>query len=126
MLAIRNSDLSLLYPFMALTFVFVPLLAVLLFGEKVTALQVVGFLLIVGCLMDIFSAIVVVVPLILPISRVFGIATAACRDADNGRPFIEEAQRICGIRIDVLSGRREAELAAQLRVIEELDPPRRE
>ena len=32
-----------------------------------------GFLLIVGCLMDIFSAIVVVVPLILPISRVFGI-----------------------------------------------------
>jgi C4-dicarboxylate transporter DctM subunit len=32
-----------------------------------------GFLLIVGCLMDIFSAIVVVVPLILPISHVFGI-----------------------------------------------------
>jgi tripartite ATP-independent transporter DctM subunit len=31
------------------------------------------FLLIVGCLMDIFSAIVVVVPLILPISRVFNI-----------------------------------------------------
>ncbi len=31
------------------------------------------FLLIVGCFMDIFSAIVVVVPLILPISRVFGI-----------------------------------------------------
>jgi TRAP-type C4-dicarboxylate transport system permease large subunit len=29
------------------------------------------FLLIVGCLMDIFSAIVVVVPLILPISQVF-------------------------------------------------------
>jgi drug/metabolite transporter (DMT)-like permease len=48
MLAIRNSDLSLLYPFMALTFVFVPLLAVLLLGEKVTALQVVGFVMIVG------------------------------------------------------------------------------
>ena len=31
------------------------------------------FLLIVGCLMDIFSAIVVVVPLIMPISRHFGI-----------------------------------------------------
>ena len=30
-----------------------------------------GFLLIVGCLMDIFSAIFVVVPLILPIARVF-------------------------------------------------------
>jgi C4-dicarboxylate transporter DctM subunit len=32
-----------------------------------------AFLLIVGCLMDIFSAIVVVVPLILPISQVFDI-----------------------------------------------------
>jgi TRAP-type C4-dicarboxylate transport system permease large subunit len=32
-----------------------------------------AFLLIVGCLMDIFSAIVVVVPLILPVSQVFGI-----------------------------------------------------
>ena len=31
------------------------------------------FLLVVGCLMDIFSAIVVVVPLIMPISQVFGI-----------------------------------------------------
>ncbi len=31
------------------------------------------FLLLVGCLMDIFSAIAVVVPLILPISEVFGI-----------------------------------------------------
>lgn len=48
MLAIRNSDLSLLYPFMALTFVFVPLFAVLLLGEKVSWLQVVGFLMIVG------------------------------------------------------------------------------
>jgi C4-dicarboxylate transporter DctM subunit len=32
-----------------------------------------GFLIIVGCLMDIFSALVVVVPLIIPISQVFGI-----------------------------------------------------
>ena len=32
-----------------------------------------AFLLVVGCLMDIFSAIVVVVPLILPISQAFGI-----------------------------------------------------
>jgi TRAP-type C4-dicarboxylate transport system permease large subunit len=31
------------------------------------------FLLIVGCLMDIFSAIAVVVPLILPIAAVFGV-----------------------------------------------------
>ena len=32
-----------------------------------------AFLLVVGCLMDIFSAIVVVVPLILPIGRHFGV-----------------------------------------------------
>ena len=32
-----------------------------------------GFLLIVGCLMDIFSAIIVVVPLIVPIADLFGV-----------------------------------------------------
>ena len=32
-----------------------------------------GFLIVVGCLMDIFSAIVVVVPLIVPIAAVFGV-----------------------------------------------------
>ena len=48
----------------------------------------------------------------LQVGRVFGIATAACRDAENGPAFIREAERICGIRIDILSGRREAELAA--------------
>jgi TRAP-type C4-dicarboxylate transport system permease large subunit len=31
------------------------------------------FLLVVGCLMDIYSAIVVVVPLIVPIGKVYGI-----------------------------------------------------
>ncbi|HUI95384.1 MAG TPA: exopolyphosphatase, partial [Xanthobacteraceae bacterium] len=46
------------------------------------------------------------------VKRMWAIATAACRDARNGRAFIAEAQRICGIRIDVLSGRREAELSA--------------
>jgi len=48
MLALRNGDLSLLYPFMALTFALVPLFASLLFGEKVNALQFLGLLLIVG------------------------------------------------------------------------------
>jgi exopolyphosphatase/guanosine-5'-triphosphate,3'-diphosphate pyrophosphatase len=42
----------------------------------------------------------------------WAIATAACRDAKNGRAFIAEAQKICGTRVDVLSGRREAELSA--------------
>ena len=32
-----------------------------------------AFLIVVGCLMDIFSALVVIVPLIIPISQVFGI-----------------------------------------------------
>jgi exopolyphosphatase/guanosine-5'-triphosphate,3'-diphosphate pyrophosphatase len=48
----------------------------------------------------------------MQVGRVFGIATAACRDAQNGPAFIEEAERICRIKIDILSGRREAELAA--------------
>ena len=43
-------------------------------GNKRVALAALNvFLLLVGCLMDIFSAIVVVVPLIAPISRHFGI-----------------------------------------------------
>src|ERR1044072_9403420 len=46
------------------------------------------------------------------VKRMWAIATAACRDARNGRAFITEAQRICGTKIDVLSGRREAELSA--------------
>ena len=46
------------------------------------------------------------------VERMWAIATAACRDARNGRAFIAEAQKICGTRVDVLSGRREAELSA--------------
>ena len=48
MLALRNADLSLLYPFMALTFALVPLFASLFLGEKVTTLQFLGLLMIVG------------------------------------------------------------------------------
>lgn len=48
----------------------------------------------------------------LEVAHVFGIATAACRDAKNGAAFIAEAERLCRVRIDILSGRREAELAA--------------
>jgi exopolyphosphatase/guanosine-5'-triphosphate,3'-diphosphate pyrophosphatase len=48
----------------------------------------------------------------LRVRKVFGLATAACRDARNGKAFIIEAERICGVRIAVLSGRREAELSA--------------
>jgi exopolyphosphatase / guanosine-5'-triphosphate,3'-diphosphate pyrophosphatase len=40
------------------------------------------------------------------------VATAACRDAKNGKAFVEEAERICRTRIEVISGKREAELSA--------------
>src|SRR6201981_341919 len=40
------------------------------------------------------------------------IATAACREAKNGKAFVAEAEEICGVKIDVLSGKREAELSA--------------
>lgn len=40
------------------------------------------------------------------------IATAAAREAENGPEFIAEAERVCGAPISVLSGRKEARLAA--------------
>jgi exopolyphosphatase/guanosine-5'-triphosphate,3'-diphosphate pyrophosphatase len=49
---------------------------------------------------------------ILRVRKLWVIATAACRDATNGRAFIAEATRICRGKIDILSGRREAELSA--------------
>ncbi|MBR0796682.1 exopolyphosphatase [Bradyrhizobium jicamae] len=46
------------------------------------------------------------------VGRVYAIATAACRDAKNGPDFIARAERICGARIEILSGPREAKLSA--------------
>jgi exopolyphosphatase / guanosine-5'-triphosphate,3'-diphosphate pyrophosphatase len=46
------------------------------------------------------------------VKRVLAIATAACRDADNGPDFIAAAEQSCGATIDVLSGKREAMLSA--------------
>jgi exopolyphosphatase / guanosine-5'-triphosphate,3'-diphosphate pyrophosphatase len=46
------------------------------------------------------------------VGRVYAIATAACRDASNGPDFIEKAERICGTKIEILSGPREAKLSA--------------
>jgi exopolyphosphatase/guanosine-5'-triphosphate,3'-diphosphate pyrophosphatase len=40
------------------------------------------------------------------------VATAACREASNGRDFIARAAEACGCRIEVLSGQREARLSA--------------
>ena len=46
------------------------------------------------------------------VGRVHAIATAACRDASNGPDFIAQAERICGVPIEILSGPREARLSA--------------
>jgi exopolyphosphatase / guanosine-5'-triphosphate,3'-diphosphate pyrophosphatase len=48
----------------------------------------------------------------LEVTRRCAIATAACREAKNGKSFIAEARHICGTEIAVLSGKREAQLAA--------------
>jgi exopolyphosphatase/guanosine-5'-triphosphate,3'-diphosphate pyrophosphatase len=46
------------------------------------------------------------------VGTVWVLATAACRDASNGRAFIAEAERICRTKVDVLSGKREAKYSA--------------
>src|SRR3982074_3878619 len=47
----------------------------------------------------------------MEVAQLWAIATAACRDAKNGKTFVAEAEGICGTKIDVLSGKRDAELA---------------
>src|SRR6201993_3386465 len=49
---------------------------------------------------------------VMKVRRVHAIATAACRDARNGADFITQAERICGVPIEILSGPREAKLSA--------------
>jgi exopolyphosphatase/guanosine-5'-triphosphate,3'-diphosphate pyrophosphatase len=48
----------------------------------------------------------------LEVAPLLVIATAACREAKNGKAFVEQAERICGAEVAVLSGKREAELSA--------------
>jgi exopolyphosphatase/guanosine-5'-triphosphate,3'-diphosphate pyrophosphatase len=50
---------------------------------------------------------------VMKVGRVYAIATAACRDATNGPEFIAKAERICGVPIEVLPGKREAKLSAR-------------
>ncbi|MBV8699582.1 MAG: exopolyphosphatase, partial [Bradyrhizobium sp.] len=49
---------------------------------------------------------------LMKVGRVHAIATAACRDASNGPEFIARAEQICRVRIEILSGPREAQLSA--------------
>src|SRR6201987_5500607 len=46
------------------------------------------------------------------VTETHAVATAACRDAKNGRAFIRYAERLLKTKIDILSGAREAELTA--------------
>jgi exopolyphosphatase / guanosine-5'-triphosphate,3'-diphosphate pyrophosphatase len=46
------------------------------------------------------------------VGKVLAFATAACRDARNGKEFIAQAENVCGVTIALLSGAREAELSA--------------
>ena len=46
------------------------------------------------------------------VRRVQTVATAAVREASNGADFVQRIQRECGLDVDVLSGRQEAELSA--------------
>lgn len=49
---------------------------------------------------------------VMKIDRVFVLTTAAARDAENGPDFLAAAEAACGHPIELLSGRREAELSA--------------
>jgi exopolyphosphatase/guanosine-5'-triphosphate,3'-diphosphate pyrophosphatase len=48
----------------------------------------------------------------LQVQRIWAVATAACRDARNGKAFIARAERICRTPIAILPGAREAQLTA--------------
>src|SRR6201999_22821 len=48
----------------------------------------------------------------MQVERLWVLATAACRDARNGKDFIATAEKICRTKIEVISGQREAELTA--------------
>ena len=49
---------------------------------------------------------------VLGVKNVRAIATAACREASNGPEFLARAEKALGVRIQVVSGEQEAELAA--------------
>jgi exopolyphosphatase/guanosine-5'-triphosphate,3'-diphosphate pyrophosphatase len=54
-----------------------------------------------------------VIARILSVKNLKAIATAAVRDASNGRDFIDRGERILDVPIEILSGQKEAQLAAQ-------------
>jgi len=49
---------------------------------------------------------------VIGVESLYALATAAARDAENGPAFIAEAEAILNARIEIISGEREAQLAA--------------
>jgi exopolyphosphatase/guanosine-5'-triphosphate,3'-diphosphate pyrophosphatase len=49
---------------------------------------------------------------VMKVGKVYAVATAACRDATKGPEFIARAEKICGVPITILPGKREAQLSA--------------
>jgi exopolyphosphatase/guanosine-5'-triphosphate,3'-diphosphate pyrophosphatase len=48
----------------------------------------------------------------MQVGSMWVVATAACRDAKNGKAFVAEAERICRTKVEIISGKREAQLSA--------------
>jgi exopolyphosphatase/guanosine-5'-triphosphate,3'-diphosphate pyrophosphatase len=48
----------------------------------------------------------------MEVGALWVVATAACREAKNGKAFVTEAERICRTQVQIISGKREAELSA--------------
>ncbi|MEP9379411.1 exopolyphosphatase [Aquabacter sp. CN5-332] len=48
----------------------------------------------------------------MQVDTLYALATAASRDAKNGPAFIADCEAICRTKVEILTGRREAELAA--------------
>ena len=49
---------------------------------------------------------------LMHVGALWVLATAACRDAKNGKAFVAEAESICRTKVEIISGKREAELSA--------------
>ncbi|MEM1286773.1 MAG: Ppx/GppA phosphatase family protein [Pseudomonadota bacterium] len=49
----------------------------------------------------------------MQVKRLWVVATAAAREAENGSDFIAQAERVLGQKLDILSGNQEARAAAQ-------------
>jgi exopolyphosphatase / guanosine-5'-triphosphate,3'-diphosphate pyrophosphatase len=47
----------------------------------------------------------------MQVGALWVVATAACRDAKNGKAFVAAAERICRTKVEIISGKREAELS---------------